>query len=302
MQTHGAGVRRTSERPDGAGLSKGLGWFSVGLGIAELAVPRALARAIGVDPRGRTGAAIRAMGARELASGLGILRRPRRSLPLWARVAGDVIDLAFLAWAAGAKRTSTQRLAGAIASVAGVAALDVLAGRRTARAERAAVRPVLRAITIYRPPADVYAFWRDFEQLPIVMDHLESVVELGGRRTRWTAKLPTGGTVRWEAEITEDLPGQRIEWRTVRGSKLPNRGSVTFRPILGGSATELCVEMQVAPHLAPGIASFFAGAQIEGDLRRLKQVLETGEVMRSDASIHRGPHPARPAKENGGKS
>ncbi len=301
MQTHGAASRRISEQPNGAGLSRGLGWFSVGLGIAELAAPRAIARVIGVDPRGGTGAAIRAMGARELASGLGILVRPRRPLPLWARVVGDAIDLAFLAWAFGAKRTHTQRLVGAMASVAGIAALDVIATRRAARAERAAARPIVRTITIYRPAADVYAFWRDFEQLPTFMHHLESVADLGGGRSRWTARLPGGGSVQWEAEVIEDLPGERIEWRTVRSSKLPNRGSVTFRPVMGGSATEVCVEMQLGGRAGGPLASLFARPQIDGDLRRLKQVLETGEVVRSDASIHRGPHPARPSRERGGK-
>jgi uncharacterized membrane protein len=298
MQIQGA-ARRISEQPTGAVLSRGLGWFSVGLGLAELAAPRALARAIGIDDRGRTGATIRVMGARELASGLGILARPQRALPLWARVFGDAIDLAFLAWAFSSKRTHTQRLVGAMASVAGVAVVDVLASRRAARSHQDAARPIRRAITIYRPAADVYAFWRDLEQLPMFMYHLESVAEIGGGRTRWTAKLPTGGTVSWDAEVLEDLPGERIEWRTVRGAKLPVRGEVTFRPVLGGSATEVCVEMQLGEGAVAAIADLFAGPQIDGDLRRLKQVLETGEVVRSDASIHRGPHPARPSGNDG---
>lgn len=294
MQIHGT-ARRNSEQPNRAVLSRGLGWFSVGLGIAELAAPRALARAIGIDHRGRTGAAIRVMGARELANGLGILARPQRALPLWARVAGDAIDLALLAWAFSSKRTHTQRLVGAIASVAGVAVLDVLASRRATRSHEAAARPIRRTITIYRPAADVYAFWRDLEQLPMFMYHLESVAEIGGGRTRWTAKLPAGVTVSWDAEVIEDLPGERIEWRTVRGSKLPVRGAVTFRPVLGGSATEVCVEMQLGEGAIAAIAELFAGPQLDADLRRLKQVLETGEVVRSDASIHRGPHPAQPS-------
>jgi uncharacterized membrane protein len=86
----------------------------------------------------------------------------------------------------------------------------------------------------------------------------------------------------------------------VRGSKHPNRGTVTFRPIMGGSATEVCVEMQVGEGIEAAVAGLFAGAQIEGDLRRFKQVLETGEIVRSDASIHRGPHPARPSRDEGG--
>jgi len=300
MQSHGAAGRRISE-PNGAGLSRGLGWFSLGLGLAEIAVPRVLARAIGVDHRGRTGATIRAMGARELANGLGILARPRDALPLWARVAGDAVDLAFLAWAFGAKRTHTQRLVGAIAAVAGVAALDVLASRRAVRSQRHAVKPIRRTITIYRPAADVYSFWRDFEQLPMAVSGLESVVELGGGRTRWTARLPAGGTVQWDAEVIEDRPGERIEWRTVRGSKLPLRGTVTFRPVMGGSATEVCAEMQVGRVLPAALAGLFGGPKLEGDLRRIKQVLETGEVVRSDASIHRGPHPARPSGDRGGR-
>ena len=296
MQSHGASAQSNSG--PSAGLSRGLGLFSVGLGLAELAVPRVLARAIGVDPHGRTSTTIRALGARELVNGLGILLRPRASLPLWARVAGDAIDLAFLAWAFGAKRTSTQRLVGAIASVAGVAALDVIASRGTAKAERDAERPVTRSITIYKPTADVYAFWRDFEQLPRAMSYLESVVDLGGGRSRFTAKLPKG-SASWETEIIEDLPGERLEWRTVRGATLPNRGCVTFRPVLGGSATEVTLEMQIGRGGAAALAALIAGPQMMGDLRRVKQVLETGEVVRSDASIHAGPHAARPSKKGG---
>jgi uncharacterized membrane protein len=295
MQSHGAIARRNSEP---TGLTRGLGLFSVGLGLAELAAPGMLARAIGIDPHGRTGATIRAMGVRELLNGLGILMRPRAALPLWARVAGDAVDLAFLGWAFNSKRTSTQRLVGAIVSVAGVAALDVIASQGTAKSQRAAERPILRSITIYKPVADVYAFWRDFEQLPRAMHYLESVVDLGGGRSRWTAKLPKG-SVSWESEIIEDVPGQRLEWRTVRGSTLPNRGCVTFRPILGGSATEVCLEMQIGHGAGATLAGMIARPQIEGDLRRVKQVLETGEVVRSDASIHMGPHPARPSKRGG---
>jgi uncharacterized membrane protein len=282
MQSHGAAGRRISES-NGVGLSRGLGWLSLGLGLAEIAAPRVLARAIGVDPRGRAPAAIRVLGARELATGLGILARPRQPLPLWARVAGDAIDLAFLAWSLGARRTHTQRLVGAIASVAGVAALDILASRRVTRSRRAAARPILRAITVYRPAADAYSFWRDFEQLPRVMSHVESVVDLGGGRSRWTVKLPAGGTVQWEAELIEDRPGERIEWRTVQGSSHLGRGCVTFRPILGGSATEVCVELARGRGAEAAIAGLFGGPQLEGDLRRFKQVLETGEVVRSDA-------------------
>jgi uncharacterized membrane protein len=299
MQTQEAGARGTSEQVDGAGLARGLGWFSVGLGLAELAMPRMLARAIGVDPRGRTEAAIRAMGARELANGLGILARPERALPLWARVAGDAIDLALLGWALGAKRTHTQRLVGAIASVVGVAALDVLASRRTGRAQRAAHKPIYRTITIYQPAADVYAFWRDFEQHPRVIGQLASVVDLGGGRTRWTSRPESGDAMTWETQIAEDVPGERIELRMLGKARLPSRTVVTFRPVMGGTATEVCVEIHPGPRISNLLAKL-AGPKLDGDLRRLKQVLETGEVTRSDASIHRGPHPSRPSRGDRG--
>src|SRR4051812_11604797 len=88
---------------DGEQLSQGLGWFSIGLGLSELVAPRAVARLVGADPSMRTRMTLRSAGVREIAAGIGILLRPRRSLPLWARVAGDIVDLGLLAWAATSK-------------------------------------------------------------------------------------------------------------------------------------------------------------------------------------------------------
>ena len=303
MHSQEAGARGNPEQPDGSigttGLAKGLGWFSLGLGIAELAAPG--------RSRARSASTPRATPARRSASWAHASSRPASAS--WpgrgARSrCGPASPATRSTWRSspgrlGARRTHTQRLVGAIASVAGVTALDVIAGRRAARAEEASLRPVRRAITIYRPTADVYSFWRDLDQLPMFMTHLESVTELGGGRSRFTAKLPTGGTMSWDTELTEDLPGERIDWSTVRGSKLPNRGSVTFRPVLGGSATEVCVELQLGHGAVAELAKLFAGGKLMADLRRLKQLLETGEIVRSDASIHAGPHPARPARRTG---
>jgi hypothetical protein len=121
------------------GISRKLGWFSIGLGLTELAIPRALSRAIGVTTGGHTTTTVRAMGAREIAQGIALLLRPHRAGPLWTRVVGDVIDLALLAYAVRAKRSSGARLGLAIASVLGVALIDVLASRRVhTRGERTA--------------------------------------------------------------------------------------------------------------------------------------------------------------------
>jgi uncharacterized membrane protein len=275
-------------------LARGLGWFSLGLGLAEVTAPRALAKLIGVTDDARTRTTMRAFGVREILAGLGVLARPRSSLPLWSRVVGDAIDLAFLGWALSSKRTNAQRLMGAIVSVAGVTALDVFASRRTQREK--VRRPVTAAMTINKPVSEVYAFWRSLEQLPQFMDYLESVHDLGGGLSHWKAKAMG---LEWDAVITEDIPGERIAWRSVEGSELPNSGTVRFAPTLDGNGTEIRVEMQFDfPGGAAGkaLAKLIAGPQIKGDLRRLKQVLEVGEVVKSDASIHTAPHPAQPSK------
>jgi uncharacterized membrane protein len=284
--------------PDGSKLSRGLGLFSLGLGLTEIAAPQALARAIGVDPDGRTSAALRVLGMREILSGIGVLLQPRRSLPLWARVAGDAIDLGVMAWAAKSRRTSAQRLTAAFVAVAGVAVLDVIASRRVARANRTVIDPVMFSITINKPVSEVYAFWRRFENLPRFMDYLESVTPRAGERSRWVAKLPLGRTIAWDAEIIEDRPNELIAWRTVEGSTLQHRGEVTFARTPGRDMTEVRVKLELGvfgTRPNPVLAKLLTRPQIKGDLRRFKQVMETGEVVRSDASIHRGPHPAQPA-------
>jgi uncharacterized membrane protein len=285
---------------DGRTLSRGLGLFSLGLGLTELAAPKALARMIGVEPDGRTSTAMRIFGMREVLAGLGVLLQPKSARPLWARVAGDALDLGAIAWAAKSRRTSIERLAAAFVAVAGVAALDVIAGRRVARAHRTVVDPVIFSVTINKPVAEVYAFWRRFENLPQFMDYLESVTPRGTGRSHWVAKLPIGGKIEWEAELTEDRPDELIAWRTVEGARFQHSGEVTFARTPGRDMTEVRVTLQLGVlgmPASPVLAKLLTKPQIKGDLRRLKQVLETGEVVRSDASIHRGPHPAQPSAQ-----
>lgn len=280
------------EARDGGALAKGLGVFSVGLGIAELAAPHAVARLIGVDEVRRAPVTLRVLGAREVASGLGVLASPRAAQ--LARVVGDAVDLALLGWALRSRCSRAERIGVAVASVLGVTVLDVIAARRLARARRAA--PVIRTTTINRTPAEVYAHFRDLESLPEVMSYLESVTELDDKRSRWIAKLPTGNTIAWSAEIIDDIPGQRLEWRATGGVDL--HGTVTFAPAPGARGTEIRVAFQLGRgRLGEALGRLIVGPQLEGDLRRFKQLLETGEVMKSDASIHRGPHPSHPDEE-----
>lgn len=279
-------------------LARGLGWFSIALGAAELVMPKKLATMIGVDPGGAGPTVMRAMGMREIGAGVACLLSPARPLPLWARVAGDLVDLGLLGLATGGKRASSVRIAVAAGAVAGVMALDVVAARRTQKAYDTANLPVIFSVTINKPVEEVYAFYRRFEQFPAFMSFLESVQVVDDKRSHWVAKpLPVGGTIEWDAEIIDDRPNEVIAWRTVAGSKLKLHGRVTFTKAPGRDMTEVRCEMQLGFTGATPtthLAKIFAKPQIKGDLRRLKQVLETGEVLLSDASVHKGKHAAQP--------
>jgi len=258
---------------------------------------------------------MRFLGARELSAGVGLLTRRRSSPWLWARVAGDIVDLGLLGNVLRSPKADRTRVGGALAAVAGVTLLDAWAGWHTGRAEgtSAAQQPVRRSTTIARPPAEVYRFWRDFQNLPKFMVHLESVETLDSTHSYWRARSVGNKTFEWNAEIVEDRENELISWRTVGGSQVAHAGVVRFVKAPGGRGTEIHVEATYDPPGGPFgrvVALAFGqepSQQIEGDLRRLKQVLEAGEVVQSDASVHRGPHPARPSvaprvRKHGGRS
>jgi uncharacterized membrane protein len=283
-------------------LPRAIGWSSVGMGAAQLAAPAAIARVLGLAPGQRASTAARIMGAANLAIGTSLIVRPRRGSSMWARVAGDAIGLGLLAWAARDERASSRRVATAMAACGAVLALDAYAGRRLRRAH---AESLVFAITINKPTREVYAFFRKLENLPRFMDYLESVEQRGAVQSHWVAKLPLRGTVEWDAEIVEERSGELIAWQTVEGSKFAHSGQVTFASAPGGTGTEVRVAMKIGlPGVAPsaGLANLLTRPQIKGDLRRLKQVMETGEVIISDASGVRGRHPAQPSSEATGRA
>jgi uncharacterized membrane protein len=146
------------------------------------------------------------------------------------------------------------------------------------------------AVTVKRPVEEVYRYWRDLTNLPSFMVHLKAVEAIGDGRTHWTANAPAGRTVAWDAEVVEDQPNRRIAWRSLEGSQVANSGSVSFTVAPGGAGTEVRVELAYDPPggaLGKVVAKLFGEEpqqQISDDLRRLKQVLETGEVVRSEGS------------------
>jgi uncharacterized membrane protein len=292
---------RNGDGESAARRARGLGWFSVGLGLAQLVAPRGVAGlTLGLGDR-RRDSTMRTIGARELATGLAILGRRRPAGFLWARVLGDVMDLAMLTSALRSRRTEKSRVLASAAAVVGVTLLDLKTSidlSRDARSNAPAAR-VMQAITVNKSAEAAYELWRDFERLPAFMANLDSVRTMDSRRSHWKARLPGGKTVEWDAEIIDDRPGQLISWRSVEGATVPLSGTVRFVPAPGGRGTEIHLENRVDPPGAFGrrIARLLAKGmevQVNGDLRRFKQILETGEVVHSDASIHRGPHPARP--------
>jgi len=322
-------VRMKRSRPPsgGAQLASGLGWFGIGLGMAELTAAEAVARAIGVPSDDGQLAVLRTAGVREIASGLGILAKPQSAAAVWNRVAGDVMDLCLLGFALGDRQTDRKRLAMAGVAVAGVTALDLLAAQQLQRnggdldqtwsqfrdragaltqgvrdAGRRLTAPieVTKVVTVNRLPEDVYQFWRNFENLPRFMSHLQSVRVDGQRRSHWKTKGPAGTSVEWDAEMTEDRPNELIAWRSMAGADVQNRGRVQFAAAPGGRGTEVRVQLDYRPPAGAAgalMARLFGEApeqQIGRDLRQFKAVMETGEVVHSDASIHRGPHPALP--------
>jgi uncharacterized membrane protein len=284
------------ESVDAEKLARGLGWFSIGLGLAEVLAPGGVAKISGVS-RKNTGL-IRLFGLREIASGLGIFAQGRRPAEaVWARVVGDALDLACLGAAFASPKTKKGRLAFATANVLAVTALDVLCAQQLGTDGEAGgtdgrgTTQVRNSLIINRAPEELYQYWRDFQNLPRVMRHLESVRVTGEGRSHWVAKAPAGTSVEWDAEVTEDRPNELIAWRSLEGSQVENSGSVRFEPAPGDRGTIVRVEINYTPPggaLGALVAKLFGeepGQQAQESLRSFKQLMETGEVTVSDGTV-----------------
>ncbi|HEY8608521.1 MAG TPA: SRPBCC family protein [Noviherbaspirillum sp.] len=269
-------------------LANALGWFSIGLGLAQVLAPSRVSRAIGVADNP---ALMRAVGVRELTAGVGILTQRRPANWLWSRVAGDMMDLAMLANAARSPYARRDRIGLAAVAVAGITALDLLSSMENQQRKLHGQGPtatgeirVEKAITINRPAADCYRMWRDFENFPRFMKHLESVQATGDDRQHWVAKGPAGSTVEWDAEVTADDPDRYLAWRSLEGSQVDNQGTVRFEPAPGGRGTIVRVVMSYRPPggVAGALAAKLFGEepsmQMDEDLRRFKWLIETGEI------------------------
>ena len=140
------------------------------------------------------------------------------------------------------------------------------------------------SIAIDKSPEELYTFWRDFKNLPLFMRNLESVTELSQTQSHWVAKGPGGSTVAWDAEIYTEKENELISWRSLADSDFVNAGSVRFQAGPEGHGTFVRVTMNYNPpagKVGTGLAQLF-GAEpaqlIKEDLRRLKQIMEAGEI------------------------
>lgn len=142
---------------------------------------------------------------------------------------------------------------------------------------------VEKSVTVGRSPEELYRFWRNFENLPRFMNHLEQVRVTGATTSHWVAKGPAGTSVEWDAEVYNEKENEMIAWRSLEGSDVDNAGSVHFEPATGGRGTVVRVVLKYDPpagKLGAAVARLFGESpeqQIDEDLRRFKQVMETGE-------------------------
>jgi uncharacterized membrane protein len=141
-----------------------------------------------------------------------------------------------------------------------------------------------KAITIQKPPSEVYSFWRNLENLPRFMKYVDAVTAVGDKQSHWVVRAPRGGTFEWDAEIVNDVPNEVIGWRSLEGSDVDVGGSVRFEAAPANRGTVVRVSLQYNPpggYIGAAIAKLVGSspaALIEEDLRRLKQLLETGEI------------------------
>jgi uncharacterized membrane protein len=143
---------------------------------------------------------------------------------------------------------------------------------------------VEKSVTINAPPEQLFTFWRNLGNLPKFMEHLERVDVQDDLHSHWVARGPAGTTAEWDAEIINEIPNELIGWRSVNGSNVQNAGSVHFNRASGNRGTEVKVVLRYDPpggSLGAVIAKLFGEVpshQVQEDLRRLKQLMEAGEV------------------------
>jgi uncharacterized membrane protein len=145
-----------------------------------------------------------------------------------------------------------------------------------------------RTVTINRPRAELYDVWRDFRNLALFMENIESVKVIDATRSHWVVSAPAGERVEWDSLIDEDIPGELISWTSVPGSGIQHSGRIEFRDAHGGRGTEVTATILYDPpggkigKLIAKLSQKEPRIQARRDLRRFKQLMETGEIATSE--------------------
>jgi uncharacterized membrane protein len=218
----------------------------------------------------------------------------------WASVLGGATLIAYGMKKRSAGRTMLAVLGGDLVyrGLSGQSGICAALGLHSTTLGRSASIPyqtgirVDKAVTINKSREELFAFWRNLENLPRFMKHLHSVTQIDDRRSHWVAGGPAGKIVEWDAEIINEETNELIGWRSLPGSQVKTAGSVHFKTAPDGRGTELKVELQYDP---PGglLGATFAklwgedpARQIGEDLRRFKQFMETGEIPTTEGQPH----------------
>ncbi|RDV16222.1 DUF2892 domain-containing protein [Pontibacter diazotrophicus] len=170
----------------------------------------------------------------------------------------------------------------------GYCPMNSMVGRDTADEQDISI-DITRSLTINRPRSEVYQFWRQLENLPQFMQHLQDVRQQGPKRSHWVARIPKGvGTVEWDADVVQEETDTLIAWRSLPGSDVDNAGEVRFMdaPAERGTVVQATISYRppagaVGGQLAKLLNPAFE-QMVKNDLHRFKQLMETGEVTTTE--------------------
>lgn len=282
-QSNGGKRQSESQNKKDEQIARALGWFSIGLGLAQIAAPHGLAKLIGIEPKPIL---FRLLGAREITSGVGILAGGHKpAAAMWSRVGGDAMDLALLGAAFLSPDSKKGRVVAATAAVIGVTLLDFACSQNLTQSQSPDGKTeVERSITIGKSADELYRLWREPNTLPQLMQHFIQITPTGDTRAHWKINAPLGQTFEWDAELTEDRPGEFIGWKSSENAPISNEGAVHFRPAPGDRGTVATLRFRFE---APGGAIGSAAASLfdfvpeklaSQALRSFKSLAETGEI------------------------
>jgi uncharacterized membrane protein len=139
-------------------------------------------------------------------------------------------------------------------------------------------------VLINKPRAELYAFWRDFQNLPLFMEAIESVRPSAAGAMTWRIKAPAGQTVELETTVTAEIEGQSIGWASTDASQIETKGEVTFEDAPAGRGTIVTANIAYEPpagEVGRLVAKLFAAEpniQARHELKRFKMLMETGEI------------------------